>query len=184
MASGSIVTNSYNHPTAKDQSSVAASSPFELVEAILLQLTVPELLIAAANVPRYWRSMIETNPNIVQKLHRYPYLDGSLSIMTVVHSTTFSYPIRNGTLFLHRDRLGNEGIVFASRADKLTIKVLKTREKIPFQPLGVHSERFSYKIYNFDGKLMCTRVWSTDGRSVLWQYVAARTGIEDLYEYR
>ena len=169
MASESIVRNGCIKPALRDQCSVTASFLYELVEAILPRLTAPEPLTAAGNVPNYRGNVIETNRHNVPKLHHYRCMDGALSIITVPYLTTFSYPLKEGRLFVLRDRLGNDGIVFASRASKAAVKVLNASEKMSYKPSGVDRERCSHEMFNSNGKLVCTRVWKIDWRVVLWQ---------------
>lgn len=173
MASVRVAKNNHNDPLSEYPGSLAASFPFELVETILLQLTVPELLTAAPNVPSFWRRVVERSKNIGQKLRGYQSIDGLISIVKVLNSETFDYQLPNGMLFVHRDSLGNESIVFPPKADRTKLKVLKTSLRTPHQPSDLQNERCSHTIHDFEGNVFCTKVWLTDGRVVFWRYVSA-----------
>lgn len=169
MSGGSVTTTNTN-VSSKDRSSVAGSLPFELVETILLQLDVPEMLLAAAHLPNFWRSVIENSTYIGQKLRQYGYLDGTNSIMQALLSTTFKYSLPGGMLFVHCDILGNEGLVLASPTDRTGLKVLTPRGKVQRLPGTGRNGRASIKLFDFEGQLLCTKKFVSDGRFVLWQY--------------
>ena len=128
---------------SKNTFSVASSFPFELVEAILRYVPVPDLMVAAANVPKFWREVIENSKKIWKRIARYsPQDDGSIDrkgrkrAASLAFSSgnphlpwNFNYPLLNGILYVHRRTDGAEGFIFAPISEKQTLRVLDPGSK-------------------------------------------------------
>jgi hypothetical protein len=52
-----------------------------MIEAILVYLTVPELSLAALQLPKLWRDVIESSKEIWKSIARYDYDDNDKAAM-------------------------------------------------------------------------------------------------------
>ena len=152
--------------------SLALSLPYEMVEAILVYLTVPELLLAAPHLPKLWRDVIGTSRQIWKNIARYDYDDNH----NVAQNGSGKRPLSNldgcyrgagtstrcfllgGQLFIHQDSFGNDGFIFAPGREELPLKILDSKKRILRHRQGLRVAKWSIELYDLDGEL----VWHED----------------------
>ena len=174
-----------NKNVNKSAESVSSSFPFELVETVLAQLSVPDLMVAAANVPKFWRDVIENSKEVWTSIARYSIKDTQIptkkgrkrSAYTPFGPRngapwTFNYTFSNGILYAVRRSDGVEGFIFAPISEKLTLCVLDPKRKTA--KYSVNS-RFGYgfiDLYDFEGRLVCSKQVTQNDKDVMQRYLS------------
>ena len=77
----------------------AAYLPFELVENILLRLSVPDLLVAAPYVPDFWRHVIENSKEIWKRIVRHDFEDNNITLPSPAKRRCGKPFVYNGGVF-------------------------------------------------------------------------------------
>ena len=164
-------------------STVAASFPFELIETILLNLPIRDIVVAAANVPDFWRKVIENSKGIWKRLAKDPSIDarrlaqvGTVFEVGISTPLSFKYTLRNGILFVHRTADGAEAYIFAPVSEKKPLCVIDpSRTTTEY----TKNHRFGYgymDLFDFDGMLVCSAQVSTNKKDVMWLYLTTIHG--------
>ena len=147
-------------------------------------------MIAAANVPSFWREVIGNSKEIWRSLIRYPFEDGNslvnrnankrLASEAFGYDTqkvwTFKYTLTNGILFVHRNTDGAEGFIFAPISEKLPLRVIEPDTKMVNYNMN---RRFGYgyiDLRDFEGSLVCSKRISDNVKDVMWRYLRALHG--------
>ena len=168
-----------------DHVSLTLSLPYEMIEAILVHLSVPELLLAAPNIPKSWRDVIESSRQIWKSIARYDYDDehiivkkrfrkwprpSSDRLYTDVGVTVRCF-LLGGQLFIHHGPLGNDGFIFAPGREELPLKILDPHKSILRSREGVRLDQWSIELYDLDGTLICFQDLKWDSKIVMGRFL-------------
>ena len=181
-------TDQEDHVSPPNPSSLPSSLPFEMVEAILVHLSAPDLLFAAANVPEFWRDVIATSKEVWKILARHRYdndndaennaakihaiLRDELSIFNQTRKTIKCFSLK-GILFAHRDSFGNAGLIFAPGSDNAPLVILDVMtSSLRYQKKG-RTGCWYLELYDVNGNLVCKQEVRDDTKSVLGRYFQA-----------
>ncbi|KAK3720853.1 hypothetical protein LTR37_003516 [Vermiconidia calcicola] len=165
-------------------STVAASFPFELIETILLNLSITDIVVVAANVPKFWRKVIENSKEIWKRLAtRYPPVDAHRLVQAkgdmeagISTPLSFRYTVRNSILFVHRTAAGAEAYIFAPVSDKKPLCVIDP-SRTTAEYTKTHRFGYGYmELFDFDGMLVCSVQVSTNKKDIMWLYLTTIYG--------
>jgi hypothetical protein len=182
MASAATTAEDSNASTDKeDHVSLALSLPFEMVEAILVHLSAPDLLFAAANVPKRWRDVIENSTEVWRILARHQYDEKTnwaktrrqtLSIFNQERKTIKCFFLK-GMLFAHRDSFGNTGFIFAPGSDNAPLEIPDPRTtSLRYEKKG-RIGHWALHLFDLKGNLVCKQEVKDDSKALLGRYFQA-----------
>lgn len=194
--------NKDNDGNGNKAASIASSYPFELVELVLLHLSVPDLLIAAANLPKFWREVIPNSKEIWKRIARYPINEPKTPTKKSIqlgacatfladndHPWMFKYLFSKGMLYVVRRCDGVEGFIFAPFSEKLTLRVADPATKIATYGLNMRHGYGFIDLFDLDGRMICSKLVTDNWKDTLQKYLSTFYGdeaavVDALYKVR
>ena len=161
--------------------SLALNFPYEIIEAIVVNLKVPDLYRAAAHLPTPWREVVQSSLEIWQRLARYDYNDEIVNVKT--HSLheksetaskqdgeTIKGILRKGWLFARASWCRQGGLIFAPSANESEILILDAERSGLRRCWHGKSAYWSIVLYNLQGNVVCTEDLADVAGTVATQY--------------